>query len=238
MFHSTMKYEIPLHQLAALLGDPARCSMLVSLLDRRALTAGELALRANVSAQAASAHLTKLTERRLIVVETQGRHRYFRLANAEVAEMLEALGKVCALPDVNDHAAQSPTLDSLRFARSCYDHLAGKLAVDLADAMLRGKWITLEEDEFKLSSRGREHLTVFGLDIDVLARERRSFARCCLDWTERRPHIAGALGGALLERVRDLKWVVPLRGSRALRVTQAGLRGFEREFGIRLPVLN
>ena len=241
MFHETMKYgiaELPLHQLAALLGDPARCAMLASLLDRRALTAGELALRANVSPQAASAHLTKLTEHRLIAVETQGRHRYFQLANAEVAEMLEALGKVCALPDANDHGAQSSVLDSLRFARRCYDHLAGKLAVDLTDAMLRVKWMTMDADEFKLSLKGRERLTAFGLDIDGLSHQHRSFARHCLDWTERRPHIAGALGSALLERVRDLKWIVPLRGSRALRVTQAGLRGFEREFGVRLPMLN
>ena len=117
MFHETMKCgitELPLHQLAALLGDPVRCAMLANLLDRRALTAGELALRANVSPQAASAHLTKLTERRLIAVETQGRHRYFRLASAEVANMLEALGKVCALPDADDHGTQSPALDSLR----------------------------------------------------------------------------------------------------------------------------
>jgi len=241
MFHATMKYqsiELRLHQLANLLADPARCSMLASLLDRRALTAGELALRANVSPQAASAHLTKLTGRRLITVETQGRHRYFRLANAEVAEMLEAFGKVCVLPDASDRGEQSPVLDSLRFARSCYDHLAGKLAVDLTDAMLRSKWVTMGADEFKLNAKGRERLMIFGLDIDKLAHQRRSFARRCLDWTERRPHVAGALGGALLERVQHLKWVVPLRGSRALRVTQAGLRGFEREFGVRLPMMS
>jgi DNA-binding transcriptional ArsR family regulator len=235
-----MKYErneLRLHQLANLLADQARCSMLACLLDRRALTAGELALRANVSPQAASAHLTKLTDRGLIALEKQGRHRYFRLANVVIAEMLEALGKVCALPDTSDHEAQSPSLGSLRLARSCYDHLAGKLAVDLTDAMLRGKWVTMGKDEFKLSPKGHERLTAFGLDTDMLAHQRRSFARRCLDWTERRPHIAGALGGALLKHVQDLKWVVPLRGSRALRVTQMGLRGFEREFGVRLPAL-
>ncbi len=240
MFQDAMKYgsdQLTLHQLAGLLGDPARCAMLASLLDRRALTAGELALRANVSPQAASAHLAKLTERRLMVVETQGRHRYFRLANAEVAEMLEALGKVCALPDAEDHGMQSPALNRLRFARSCYDHLAGKLAVDLSDALLRERWITLGTKEFKLSPKGRERLTSFGLDVDRLANQRRSFARRCLDWTERRPHIAGALGGALLERMQELKWLAPLRGSRALRVTQGGLRGLEREFGMRVPVV-
>jgi DNA-binding transcriptional ArsR family regulator len=233
-----MKYEsneLPLHQLAALLGDPARCTMLASLLDRGALTAGELALRANVSPQAASAHLSKLTGHHLITMDTQGRHRYFRLANPNVADMLEALGKVCAIPDVDNRGLRSPALESLRLARSCYDHLAGQLAVALAEGMLRNRWITLGRDEFKLGRRGREGLAAFGIEIETLARQRRSFARRCLDWTERRPHLAGALGAALLGRVRDLNWVAPLRGSRALRITQAGLRGFEREFGVRLP---
>jgi DNA-binding transcriptional ArsR family regulator len=214
-----------------LFGDPARAAILVALLDGRARTAGELALAGNISAQSASGHLSKLTAGGLLAVRSQGRHRYYELASAEVAHALEATGSlgVQRANSANSNAAHivNPRLahSDIRMARSCYDHLAGVVAVDLTQRMetvgairASGEW------EYELGRSGDKFFARLGVNIEAVRSGRRAFARRCLDWTERKPHLAGALGAALFARILELSWVAKTRDSRAVRVTHLGER--------------
>ena len=222
------------HRVASvgeLFGDPARAAMLVALIDGRARTAGELALAGNVSAQSASGHLARLTAGGLLAVRSQGRHRYYELAGAEVAHALEAAGSLATRHANRAHGNTShpvhPLLanSDIRMARSCYDHLAGVIAVELthrmeASAVIRacGEW------EYELGRNGEKFLGKLGVDVQAIRRGRRAFARRCLDWTERRPHLVGALGAALFARLVELGWVARKRDSRIVRVTHLGER--------------
>jgi DNA-binding transcriptional ArsR family regulator len=224
-----METSTAMHGVAAvgeLFGDPARAAILVALLDGRARTAGELALAGNVSAQSASGHLSKLTAGGLLVVRSQGRHRYYALANAEVAHALEAAGSVGTQRTKGGEArfagARMGEAD-IRMARSCYDHLAGIVAVDLtrrleASGAIRasGQW------EYELGRNGGEFFGKLGVDVEAVRRGRRAFARRCLDWTERKPHLAGALGAAMFARLVELSWVARKKDSRVVRVTHLG----------------
>src|SRR2546429_3922082 len=173
--------------VAALVGEPARAAMLTELLDGRALTAGELAARAGVSPSTASAHLSRLVEGGLLAVVSQGRHRYYRLAGRPVASALEALAALA--PPAEAHGPfQREVLAGLRFARTCYGHLAGGLGVALRDRLLAAELITEEGVEHRVTAAGERWLTGLGVDLDAARRARRSFARACLDWSERRPH--------------------------------------------------
>jgi DNA-binding transcriptional ArsR family regulator len=219
------------HRVAAigeLFGDPARAAILVALLDGRARTAGELALAGNISPQSASGHLAKLTLGGLLVVRSQGRHRYYELASAEVAHALEATGSL-ATRTANwaeaRYAGARMGDSDIRIARSCYDHLAGIVAVDLTRRLVSsgaihpsGEW------EYELGRNGDSFFGKMGVDIDAVRRGRRAFARRCLDWTERKPHLAGALGAALFARLIDLGWVARKRDSRVVRLTHLGER--------------
>ena len=212
--------------IGELFGDPARAAILVALLDGRARTAGELALAGNISAQSASGHLAKLTAGGLLAMRSQGRHRYYELASAEVAHALEAAGSLAAQTPNRGEAryAGARMGDSdIRIARSCYDHLAGIVAVDLTRRLesfgaIRpsGEW------EYELGRNGDDFFGNIGVDIDAARRGRRAFARRCLDWTERKPHLAGALGAALFARLIDLGWVARKRDSRIVRLTHLG----------------
>jgi DNA-binding transcriptional ArsR family regulator len=222
------------HGVAAvgeLFGDPARAAILVALLDGRARTAGELALAGNISAQSASGHLSKLTAGGLLAVRSQGRHRYYALASAEVAHALEAAGSLGArrANAANSNAAHIVNArlahSDIRMARSCYDHLAGVVAVDLTQRMetvgairASGEW------EFELGRSGEKFFTRLGVDLEAVRRGRRAFARRCLDWTERKPHLAGALGAAMFTRLVELSWVAKTRDSRVVRLTHLGER--------------
>jgi len=219
-------------EIGALVGDPARAGMLTALLDGRALSAGELAACAGVSPQTASGHLARLAAAGLVTVEQQGRHRYHRLASADVAMMLESMhvaGERAAPRPIRT----GPADEAMRAARSCYDHLAGRLAVDLADALTARGWLELDQGDGGLSAAGAEAFMGWGVDIAALRSVKRHFCRPCLDWSERRPHIAGALGATILDRSFALGWLRRRPGTRALVVTPEGANGFRRYFGIK-----
>lgn len=218
-------------QVAALVGDPARANMLCALLDGRALTAGELAALAGVTAQTASAHLGKLADAGLLAPERQGRHRYYRLASPLIGRMLEGIMAVAEAGPARHHPHWRGG-DTLRAARTCYDHLAGRLAVAIADALVRHGHIVLTEDGGEVTAAGTDFLTGFGLDLGLAAKRRRAFCKPCLDWSERRPHLAGAVGAGLATRAFDLGWVARIRGSRAVAITEDGRRGIREAFGV------
>ena len=218
----------------ALVGDPGRASMLLALLDGRALTARELADRAGVTPSTASSHLAKLLDARYICVERQGRHRYYRMASADVAAMLETLhlmGLNLARPLEGDRRS-GPREDAMRRARSCYDHLAGRLGVAIAASMEKSRHIRLELSGVALTDQGETVARRLGIDLDQLRRGGRAFCRTCVDWSERRPHLAGALGAAILERSLALGWVRRQKGTRALAISPAGVLGFGEAFGL------
>ncbi|MFY7959298.1 MAG: ArsR/SmtB family transcription factor [Elsteraceae bacterium] len=220
--------------VGALIGDPGRAAMLEALMDGRALTATELSALAGVTPQTASAHLAKLAESGLITVERQGRHRYHRLASGEVAALLEQLARFAERPEGRPRRALSigPKDAAMRAARSCYDHLAGRLAVDIADALTERGHVELDQDGGVVTASGERVFQEIGLDLAPLRRAKRAFCRPCLDWSERRPHLAGAVGAALACRCFELGWVKRVQGSRAVSVTPAGRDGFLRAFGV------
>jgi len=215
--------------------------MLAALMDGRALTAGELARVAGVTPQTASGHLARLTDAGLLVMERQGRHRYHRLASPTVAGMVESLMSVAADLDSRREAQSrrpetGPRDAALRYARTCYDHLAGRLAVTLADRMVEHGQLELSGDGGVLTAEGAAFLQHLGMDIDV-ARARaskrgtaRTFCRPCLDWSERRPHIAGAIGAALCEHCIAENWIRRAAGTRAVTVTPAGRLALGKAF--------
>jgi DNA-binding transcriptional ArsR family regulator len=216
--------------VAALVGDPARARMLTALMDGRARTAKELAYGAGVTPQTASSHLAKLLRARLLAMERQSRHRYFRLAAPSVGHAVEALMAV-SLTHPRATGGEA-ALDGLRLARTCYDHLAGRLGVLVTDAMLRRRLLKPVDRDFVLTAAGERVLGRLGVDVERAREERRVFARQCLDWSERRAHLAGALGAALTRRCLDLSWVRPVREERTLALTSQGLRGLRTWFGI------
>jgi DNA-binding transcriptional ArsR family regulator len=223
-----------LAEVAALIGDPARANILHALADGRALTAGELAWHAGVSAQTTSGHLAKLAGARLIALEKQGRHRYFRLASPEVAEAMEALMLVAA-NGPKRHRPTGPRDEALRAARTCYDHLAGRLAVALADRLSARQFIILSDGACTITEEGQRFFRDFGLDLNGDAKGARPLCRTCLDWSERRSHLAGRLGAALCQRCLDLGWIKRGKDSRAVTFTPQGIEGFRSTFGITLP---
>jgi DNA-binding transcriptional ArsR family regulator len=220
-------------EVGALMGDPTRANMLTALMDGRAWTAGELAFIARVSPQTASGHLAKLTGGGMLAVAKQGRHRYYRLASPEVARLLEVAGSVAANGPPR-HRPPSRIDDALRRARTCYDHLAGQLGVAFADALVERDLILLDEEGGEVTPAGVEALGQFGVDVAEEARRRRIFCRPCLDWSERRPHIAGAIGAALASRCFELGWIERIRDSRAVRITGIGKEGLASQFGVQL----
>lgn len=217
--------------VAALIGDAARANILSALMGGQALTAGELAHRAGVTAQTTSGHLARLAEAELIAVEKQGRHRYYRLASPEVAQAMQSLMAVAAAGPKRHHPI-GPKDEALRLARVCYDHLAGRLALALADSLCRQGHVSLVDGVGAVSDEGARFLADFGIDLAAGGRSRRPLCRTCLDWSERRPHLAGRLGMAILNRLVELEWVARLPDSRALRITTAGQRGLVATFGL------
>ncbi len=220
-----------LAEVAALVGDAARANMLLALMGGRALTAGELAWHARVSAQTTSGHLAKLTEAGLLGVEKQGRHRYYRLSRGEVAEVVEALMAVAAVGPKR-HRPTGPKDEAMRMARTCYDHMAGRLGVALADSLCERNHVVLSDGAGLITDSGQRFLAELGIEPDAARIGKRPLCRSCIDWSERRPHLAGWLGAALLERALGLKWVARVPDSRTIRITVAGESGLARTFGI------
>jgi len=216
-------------EIAALVGDPARGNILCALLGGRALTATELAFAAGVTPQTASGHLGRLLAARLLVLMKQGRHRYYRLAGAQVAQMLESIMNV-ALAAPPRFQPRSTLDDQLRQARTCYDHIAGRLGGALADRMTEHELVILGDEAGEVTPAGADLLSRLGVDLSAARAKRRVFCRPCVDWTERRPHIGGAVGAALASRCFELKLIERLRDYRALTITPAGRRGLMDAF--------
>ncbi|PTM51372.1 ArsR/SmtB family transcription factor [Phreatobacter oligotrophus] len=220
-----MKEGPSIASVAALIGDPARANMLAALMSGRALTAGELAREAGIAAPTASGHLARLREAGLVLVEAQGRHRYVRLAGPEVAAVLEGLMGLSAR-DGRLRTRPGPRDPALRTARVCYDHLAGEWGVRLYDALLADGRLDAAGGSPVLTTRGRAFFAAEGIDLAAAASSRRPLCRACLDWSERRPHLAGALGRAILDHAIARHWLRRVPESRALAVTPPGLSAF------------
>jgi predicted transcriptional regulator len=204
------------------------------LIDGTTRPAGELAYAANISAQSASAHLAKLVAGGLLESEPQGRHRYFRIASVEVAEMIEGMASlsVAARPRTPRAPLPSPSVPvQFLHARSCYGHLAGEAAVRIVEAMLKSRWLKVDDRDFEVTRVGEDKLMALGIDFDALRDSRRVFARACVDLTQRRPHLGGALGAALLDLYVARGWVERQRRSRVVSITPKGHDAFRRVFG-------
>ena len=217
--------EQGLAQVAAAIADGSRARMLCALMDGRAWTATELSLMAEVSASTASSHLARLQQQGLTACVRQGKHRYYRIASHEVALVVEQL---MGLVDMGAGTLRSTTPERLRFARSCYDHLAGELGVRLHDGLMSQGW--LEAEGYGLTPQGEQHLGQLG--IDCVATGKRPFACHCLDWSERRMHLGGQLGARLLSHMLDKGWLVRGLESRELTLTPKGQRQLKRQLGI------
>jgi DNA-binding transcriptional ArsR family regulator len=227
--------------IAALIGDPARAAILVALMDGRALTAGELGDAAGVMPPTASGPLAKMHEAGLLALERQGRHHYYRLANASVAGLLETMmsvsGELGAAAIRCKPVRTGPRDRALRRARRCYDHLAGEVAVGIAAAMVARGEIQFSEDGGVVTDRGLDFLASLGIEPGrgtVAAARGAAFCRPCLDWSERRPHVAGTLGRALYARFVQAGWLRQPDKGRVVLVTMPGLTAFERHFGLAL----
>jgi DNA-binding transcriptional ArsR family regulator len=218
--------------VASLMADPARAAMLMALLGGRALPAGELAYAAGVTAQTASSHLAKLLDGGLLSLETEGRHRYYRLAGPHVAQALEHLASIRPAGPVRRRAL-SPEGRELRFARCCYDHLAGQLGVAATEALVEKRFIVAAEDKkFEVTSEGADWFGELGLDVKALKPTRRGLARQCLDWTERSHHLAGPLGVAFLDKLCAADWLRRSRASRAVQLTPKGRLALKERLGV------
>jgi DNA-binding transcriptional ArsR family regulator len=217
--------------IASLMGDVARAHMLAALMDGRALTALELALAARVTPQTASSHLGKLREANLLAMEKQGRHRYFRLASPRVAEALES---VLTLAGDGPPRHRPPTrIDAeMRTARTCYDHVAGVLGVGVADSLVARGAVAIADDAGEVTASGVAFLEGLGVDLTPRAKSKRIFCRPCLDWSERRPHLAGHVGAALCAHFLEADWMRRTRESRALKITPLGRERFAELFGV------
>jgi DNA-binding transcriptional ArsR family regulator len=223
-------------EIGALVGEPARAAMLAALMDGRALTASELACLSQVTPQTASSHLARLTSAGLLSVQSQGRHRYHRLATPAVARMLEGIMQIAAveLPKPARALATGPRDAAMRLARTCYDHLAGRLSVAIAEALVDRRAVEFEDDGGQLTRRGERFLETLGIVLPEAGARRsaRPLCRPCLDWSERRVHVAGRVGAALCSHSLEEGWVRRLAGTRALAVTPKGRQAFGRHFGV------
>jgi DNA-binding transcriptional ArsR family regulator len=226
--------------VAGLIGEPVRAAILAALVDGRALPAGELAFIGNVAPQTASFHLRKLLDASLVSVERQGKHSYYRLTNDAVAAALEALA---ALGPVRKQVAlrsqslrASERVKELRFARSCYKHLAGQLAVEIAHTLVARGFLEARADRlYCLTPLGREWFCHLGVVSSASEHRQEHSGRACIDWTERRHHVGGPLGVALLSRLKELGWLIAIPETRAVRVTHTGIRELHCQLGLTIP---
>jgi len=217
-------------QLASLLGERSRALMLWNLLDGRAYTATELAICANTSPQAASNHLAKLVQAQLLSVEKQGRHRYYRYYNDEVAQVIESLASL--IPNLPQRKPR-PAATGVTYARTCYDHLAGKVGVKITEGLVARQVLSITDQQYIVTEAiGKPWFQSLDIDVDALQRQKRSFARKCLDWSERKHHLAGALGAALLQAMLEKQWVRKKAHTREVIITQIGRIALEKELGI------
>lgn len=227
--------DVIVSRIAAAVGEPARVRMLHSLIDGHARTSTELAVVADVSPSTASVHLNRLRAEHLITVFQQGKHRYYSLAGTDVARALEALNVIAGRPR-NRFVPNTPS--RLLLARTCYDHIAGKLGVLLNNQFRRKGWLSSnpngDKNGYRITPAGAQGFGDLGIDLKAIEGTRRKLAYACLDWSERQPHLAGALGSALLKAALKRKWVVQDLDSRALSITRFGQRELQSRFGLEL----
>ena len=228
-----MDEALKLSQMAQMISSPARAAMLLALADGRALPASELACRAGISNQTASEHLTLMKKMGVLCVEQCGRHRYYRVVDARMMEALEDLLAASSEIRIGERSDISRILP-LRQARMCYDHLAGRLGVVLAEKMQEKKWVFLEGRDFQITYSGRHQLEDLGIDWAALGQSRRLFARRCIDWSERKPHIGGAFGAAMANRFMELNWIRRGQEIRAVYLTNDGRRNLTEIFEVNL----
>lgn len=228
-----MFQEPDISAVAALVGDPTRAIILSALLCGESLPAGELAARAHVTPQTASLHLSKLLDGNLIKVVKSGRHRYYALKSAEVAQVLEALQVIAPPPQQFIHSKHKPSSE-MCLVRTCYDHLAGRVSVELCDSLLERGHIFENNQNYHLTEKGESFLCDWGIAVAQLYGKRRRFAYACLDWSERRYHVAGALGAVFTDTFFANGWIKRLPKTRAVQITTAGRQMLRAEFDIRL----
>lgn len=219
--------------IGSVIGVPARANMLAALAAGQALTATELAMHAGVTPQTASSHLKKMIDANFLLVEKQGRHRYYRLSDPRMVDALEPLAHLVPESSVA-HKRPSKQLQDLRASRMCYDHLAGVLGVALVDAMKTQGYLDEGDEDFTPTDAGIKFFQDLGIDIEKLRGTRRHLARRCLDWSERRPHLGGALGAALADQFLDRGWISRVQDSRKINVTIQGKRAFKSRLDIAL----
>lgn len=220
-----MKEGPDIAHIAALIGDPARANILSALMTGKALTATELACEAGVTAQTASSHLAKLQHGGLLAPVKQGRHKYFSLASDEVAHVLEAL---MGLAEKSGHTRvrTGPKDAALRKARVCYNHLAGEMGTQLFNGLVSQGHLTTSADQVALTAKGRVFVGTFGIDLDALTAQKSPLCKSCLDWSERRSHLAGSLGRAFLTRFETIGWAKRIKGTRAVKFSLNGEMAF------------
>jgi DNA-binding transcriptional ArsR family regulator len=223
--------NIQLAKIAAAIAEPARATMLCALMDGRARTSTELAMLAEISPSTASVHLGKLREQSLVQVLAQGKHRYYQLSGGQVAAALESLMAIAGRMRA-DFTPSTP--ERLRQARTCYDHMAGEYAVAIHDYLLSNNYLLVQQDPtaYELSADGEQLFASIGIELEAMKKGRRRFACACLDWSERRPHLGGAVGAGLLKHFVQHAWVEADLDSRALRLTTKGRRQFAKHFGL------
>jgi len=228
-----MKGDADVAAAAALIGEPARAALLLALMEAEPLSARELAARAGIAPSTASGHLKKLVSGGFLADERQGRHRYFRLADPAIAEALEALSAIAPTKPVRS-LREASVADAVRHGRMCYDHLAGRLGVELAAALERKRVLIHRNGSYTLGSKASTRLAELGIDLAALEKLRRVLVRPCLDWSERRPHLAGALGAEIAVRLLELGWLKKRPTNRSVEVTPTGLAQLRVKFGIEL----
>jgi DNA-binding transcriptional ArsR family regulator len=228
-----MSETLDIARVGALMGDPSRASMLMALMSGEALTAGELAFRAGVALPTASGHLAQLVDGGLLAVAKQGRHRYYRLAGPAVAHAVETLSDLAIQVSPSPRRVM-PEDAPLRRARTCYDHLAGRLGVAVAEGLVERRVLRRTDEGLALVRRGSGEalLHSWGIELARLEGARRPVVRSCIDWTERRPHLAGSLGAAIVDRFLDTGWIRRRRDDRAVTVTPLGQRRLREELGV------
>lgn len=221
-------------QIAGLIGEPTRALILWTLLDGKSFTATELALAADTSPQNISLHLSKLVEADLLCAQSQGRHRYYKFSRKDVAYAIEALANL--IPHSATKAPGKEAHSAIKYCRTCYDHLAGNISVAITDSLLQQRIITSNHNAFEINKKGQKWFYELGIDADALKQQRRSFLRPCLDWSERRHHIAGSLASAFLDVILSADWIRKIKNSRAILITAKGEKKLYQYF--KLPVVS
>ncbi len=220
--------------IASLIGERSRSIMLWTLLDGRAYTATELAMAAGISAQSASNHLSKLIKANLLSTDTQGRHKYYRFSNDKVAQVIEMIAGLLPVPDGTNERSTNENSTGIRYARTCYDHIAGKTGVIITKALLQQKILVDKKDRYEVSRNGEKWFREIGIDTNKVSELKRKFAYPCLDWTERKHHLGGALGAVLLDEALARDWFRKIKRSREILLTGTGRKELNKRLGIEL----